>query len=278
MNIDYLRTTQQTGVSDLLSTLKTVEINPVDICNRSCSFCPRSDFDLYPNTKEKMSLNLVSKIAMDLKDINYNSRVSFVGFGEPLLYKSLVDAVRIVSSIVPLCKWIEINTNADFLTRQLAEELSLSGCTNITVSMYDTDISDELTDMLEGIDIEITFKHCYQENFELSIVNRNDILVQKEILNYRKQCYLPFYKMFIDWNGDMLVCCNDWGRKGIVGNVSTSTIKELWLSEEMNTYRRSLEDGDRARQDPCKYCNISGTKHGKDSFDFFKDRYLKTVS
>ena len=274
MNIDYLRTTQQAGVSDLLSTLKTVEINPVDICNRSCSFCPRSDSDLYPNTKEKMSLNLVSKIAMDLKDINYDGRVSFVGFGEPLLYKSLVDAVRIVSSIVPLCKWIEINTNADFLSKELAEELSLAGCTNLTISMYDTDISVELTDKLKGINLELTFKHCYQENFEINLVNRSDIILQKETGNYRRQCFLPFYKMFIDWNGDILVCCNDWGRKGIIGNVSTSTIKELWLSEEMNTYRRSLRDGNRRSHDPCKYCNISGTKYGNDSFDFFNRNHL----
>jgi len=274
MNINQLRTAQQAGVNDLLSTLKSVEINPVDICNRACSFCPRSDTILFPNTKEKMSLDVVKKIAKDLTDINYAGRVSIVGFAEPLLYKSLVESVSIISNALPLCKWIEINTNGDFLTRQLAEELSLGGCTNITVSMYDLDISQPLTDMLEGIDIELTFKNCYQDNFEISIVNRKEILVQKEILDYRKQCYLPFYKMFIDWNGDMLICCNDWGRKGIIGNLSTSTIKELWLSEEMNSYRRSLRDGDRSGQDPCKYCNISGTKYGKDSFDFFNGNYL----
>ena len=274
MSIDCLRTAQQAGVSDLLSTLKTVEINPVDICNRTCSFCPRSDSKLYPNTKEKMSLDLVSKIATDLKDINYSGRISFVGFGEPLLYKSLVDAVKIVSGSVPRCKWIEINTNADFLSKELAEELRLAGCTNLTISMYDSDISKELTAKLKGIDLELTFKHCYQENFEISLVNRSDIILQKETGIYQEQCFLPFYKMFIDWNGDVLVCCNDWGRKGIIGNVNTSSIKELWLSKPMNTYRRSLRDGNRNGQDPCKYCNIQGTKYGKDSFDFFNKNYL----
>lgn len=268
MNIDYLRTAQQAGVSNLLSTLKTVEINPVDICNRACSFCPRSDSDLYPNTKEKMSLDLVSKIAIDLKDINYNGRVSFVGFGEPLLYKSLVDAVRIVSSVVPLCKWIEINTNADFLSKELAEELSLAGCTNLTISMYDTDISNELTAKLKGINLELTFKHCYQKNFEINLVNRSDIILQKETGNYQGQCFLPFYKMFIDWNGDVLVCCNDWGRNGIIGNVTSNSIEEIWFSDRMNAYRLSLKNGKRSDNDPCKYCNIQGTKYGLESFNF----------
>jgi radical SAM protein with 4Fe4S-binding SPASM domain len=273
MNIDQLRYTQQHGVHDLLSTLKTVEINPVDVCNRTCSFCPRSDTTLYPNTKEKMSLDLILKIAKDLKSIDYTGRVSFVGFGEPLLYKSLVAAVKIIADQVA-CEWIEINTNADFLTRSVATELSLAGCTNITVSMYDSDISQLLQEQLKDIDLELTFKHCYEEKFEVSLINRNDIISQKLILNKEKECYLPFYKMFIDWNGDVLVCCNDWGRQGVVGNLYNDTIEQVWLSEEMTQYRSFLKNGDRKSLNPCKYCNINGTRYGEESFKFFNDTLL----
>lgn len=273
MNIDQLRYTQQYGVHDLLSTLKTVEINPVDVCNRTCSFCPRSDTTLYPNTKEKISLDLILKIAKDLKSIDYTGRVSFVGFGEPLLYKSLVAAVKIIADQVA-CEWIEINTNADFLTRAVATELSLAGCTNITVSMYDSDISPLLQEQLKDIDLDLTFKHCYEEKFEVSLINRNDIISQKLILNKEKECYLPFYKMFIDWNGDVLVCCNDWGRQGVVGNLHNASIKEIWLSEEMTQYRSFLKNGDRKSLNPCKYCNINGTRYGEESFKFFNDTLL----
>jgi len=273
MNIDQLRATQQHGVYDLLSTLKTVEINPVDVCNRSCSFCPRSDATLYPNTKEKISLELISKIANDLKSIHYTGRVSFVGFGEPLLYKSLVDAVKIIADEVD-CEWIEINTNADFLTRSVASDLSQAGCTNITVSMYDSDISQVIQEQLKDIDLELTFKHCYEEKFEVSLINRNDIISQKLILNIEKECYLPFYKMFIDWNGNVLVCCNDWGRQGVVGNLNSSSIEDIWISEEMTQYRMFLKNGDRKGVSPCKYCNINGTRYGEESFKFFNDTML----
>ena len=268
MNIDQLRIQQQTEVTDLLSTLKTVEINPVDICNRVCSFCPRSDTELYPNTKGTISLELISKIAKDLKAINYSNRVSFVGFGEPLLYKSLVDAVGIISSELPLCRWIEVNTNADFLTKDLAEQLSDAGCTNITVSMYDSDITNQLTEKLHGVNIELTFKHCYQENFEITLVNRSDIISQKQTPGVGGQCFLPFYKMFIDWNGDVLICCNDWGREGVIGNLNSNSIEELWFSEKINDYRRSLRDGNRIHHPPCKYCDIQGTRYGQESFNF----------
>jgi radical SAM protein with 4Fe4S-binding SPASM domain len=267
MNIEQLRTQQQTEVTDLLSTLKTVEINPVDICNRSCSFCPRSDTELYPNTKGTISLELITKIAKDLKAINYSNRVSFVGFGEPLLYKSLVDAVGILSAELSLCRWIEVNTNADFLTKDLAEQLSKAGCTNITVSMYDSNITHQLLEKLKGVDIQLTFKHCYRENFEITLVNRSDIISQNETVSVAGQCFLPFYKMFIDWNGDVLLCCNDWGRKGIIGNLNSASVEELWFSEKLNTHRRALRDGKRINQNPCKYCDIQGTRYGQESFD-----------
>ena len=81
--------------------------------------------------------------------------------------------------------------------------------------------------------------------------------------------------MFIDCNGDVLVCCNDWGRRGIIGNLLNNSIKDLWLSKNMDKFRLNLQNGDRSKLDPCRYCNIQGTKYGKDSFDFFKEHYLK---
>ena len=30
---------------------------------------------------------------------------------------------------------------------------------------------------------------------------------------------LSYYKMFVDWNGDVLFCSNDWGREIVIGNL-----------------------------------------------------------
>ena len=37
----------------------------------------------------------------------------------------------------------------------------------------------------------------------------------------RHPCYYPFSRALIDWNGDLLLCSNDWGRALVVGNVAT---------------------------------------------------------
>ena len=31
-----------------------IELSLIDVCNRVCSFCPKSDFDVAPNTYQKM--------------------------------------------------------------------------------------------------------------------------------------------------------------------------------------------------------------------------------
>jgi MoaA/NifB/PqqE/SkfB family radical SAM enzyme len=258
---------QQVGiVQSITDTLKTVELNVTELCNRTCGFCPRADPTIYANKKSKMLLTTISKIVADLDRINFSNRISFVGFGEPLLYKDILDAVRIVKQGLPNLIWLEINTNGDFLTNELLVELINAGCNQLTVSMYDSDISNHIIDMARPHTINLTFKHCYPNQFNLQLVNRTDILTKKELLNINNPCYVPFYKMFIDWNGDALVCNNDWGRTGIVGNVIDAGLLDIWLGDSMLNYRKQLQYN-RTNISPCQYCNINGTILGEDSFN-----------
>ena len=55
-----------------------------------------------------------------------------------------------------------------------------------------------------------------------------------------KPCHYPFYKMFVDWNGDVLFCSNDWGREHVVGNLLQQSLYDVWFSKPMNKIRRRL--------------------------------------
>lgn len=267
---EELRRVQQSGVVDLLTTLRSVEINPIDFCNRTCNFCPRSRPDLYPNSNKKISIDLVEKIAQDLIDINYNGRVGFVGYGEPLAYRDLAQAVSIIRATS--AQWIEVSTNGDFLNRKMIEDLHTAGCTHIAVSMYDRDISDVLIDMASGIDITIVPRHYYPTRFDMKVVNRIEILDPAATSNpVQKACYLPFYKMFIDYTGDVLICDNDWGRNGVLGNIQHASVKDVWLSDNAMMYRQHLRMSDRASCKPCNKCNVDGTLYGRDSFVKFNE-------
>jgi len=269
MDILTLRQAQSQGAETLLDALKTVELNVTELCNRTCSFCPRSDRDLYPNQNLHMSLDTVKKAANDLSTFNYSNRVSIVGFGEPTLYKELPTAIGIIRDKLPNLQWLEVNTNGDNLSRYLVESLSMNGCNQLTISMYDHDVSEKIHEMCIGININLTFKHCYKEKFELKLVNRTEIATKNRELNLRGQCYIPFYKMFIDHNGDVLLCNNDWGRDGKLGNIHEKSIRDVWLTSFQNI-RNKLIAGDRSER-PCKFCNVNGMIFGEDSFKVFKN-------
>lgn len=271
-NINIVREFQysKTESIDLITSIKSVEINPIEACTRRCTFCPRSNPSLYPTTHNKISLETCTKISKDLSEINYIGRVGFVGFGEPLLHKELEDCIKIIKSNNTNISFIEVITNGDLLTRKRIESLYNAGCNLIVVSMYDKDISADINTIKGNIPIDIVFRHHYdsKNNFNLNLVNRKEIAFNDTKLNIKSPCYIPFYKLMIDWNGDVLTCQNDWSRTITFGNINNTSIREIWLGEQYNTFKRTLAGGKRTI-DPCSKCNVCGITRGEKEFNIF---------
>lgn len=278
---------ENTKRSDSLFTksLITVEINTTELCNRKCVFCPRVDPKIYPNRNLHIEISTINKIAKDLKKNNFKGRVSFSGFGEPLLHKNFKLILSTMRSYLPHNN-LETNTNGDKLTPSLIKELFSSGLSNMYINCYDNhDQVDFFEKMVNesGIDKSFFFirPHWegYHKNFGLFLNNRSGMIMvdDNEYLKplnepYKKKCFYPFYKLLIDYNGDALFCSNDWGRKIIVGNVIKEDIKDIWLSEKLNKIRKKLANLDRSHS-PCNTCSIDGELHGQKSFDYLNDSF-----
>ena len=43
-----------------------IELSLIDVCNRACTFCPKSDETIAPNTYQKMTLGLIDKLAEEI--------------------------------------------------------------------------------------------------------------------------------------------------------------------------------------------------------------------
>ena len=110
-----------------------VELSLIDVCNRSCSFCPKSDPSVAPNTHQLMSRKLIDKIHDDLKAINYKGAIALAGYGEPLLHKDIRYIVKKLSKVAP----VEVITNGDVLNSKLLQDLYLANVNKVLVSMYD---------------------------------------------------------------------------------------------------------------------------------------------
>ena len=96
---DKLQIVNYKGVSLPLPT--EIEISESGICNRKCSFCPRSD-PKYEDIKEFISNELHLKLCKELKDLNYKGTIRYSGFVEPLLDKNIFNLIKRVRDHLPL--------------------------------------------------------------------------------------------------------------------------------------------------------------------------------
>lgn len=254
------------------SMLKSIQINSTELCNRKCVFCPRSDPKTYPNSNKHISLDTIEKLCNDLNDINFNNRIGFAGFGEPLLHKDIFSCIGKVKEIIPNIKFLEIVTNGDKLNKTTIKKLYESGCNVICVSMYDKDKTEYFESLRGNIPIQMVYSHNYNkdDNYNINIVNRLEI-IKKQGSGNNNPCYIPFYKAFIDWNGDILLCENDWSKSVNFGNIQKTKFKDIWYGDDLNLYRKILIK--KRGKYPCSNCNACGTLRGIESVEIFKNSF-----
>ena len=249
-------------IRDINTTLFEIEINSSELCNRTCEFCPRVDGSLYTNQNLNISLDLCKRINNELKDLNFKGGLVLSGYGEPMLHPNLIQMVKILGNGIHL----EMVTNGDKLNSEIVVELFKNGLNILVVSMYDGPHQiDEFQKIFKkaGIpdDLYILRDRWYtvDEDYGVKLTNTEG---HQELVDLYRPCYYPFYSMMLDWNGDVLLCVQDWNKKVKMGNITYSSLFDVWLSSGFKKYRNILSKGKRILS-PCTECNTNGTLHGK---------------
>ena len=243
-----------------------IDLNLTELCNRLCVFCPRVDPDRYPNQNLHMSLGLVKKLADELKSLDYHGGIVLCGFGEPMLHPELSQIVSMFGTGIR----VEMVTNGDKLTPDKARELSGNGLNFFVVSMYDGPQQREYfdnifkeADLSQDAYILRDRWHSKEDDFGLKLTNRAGTIHvgQQDPVVKAHPCYYPAYSITLDWNGDALLCVQDWNKRVKAGNAYAQSLMEVWTSPTLTKYRNRLMAGKR-NVAPCKNCNADGTLHG----------------
>jgi len=238
-----------------------VDISLFDSCNRKCNSCPRKDELLAPNTDLEMPVALYKKIASNLKAINFNGLVMFSGYGEPLLYKDIVSVIKEFNFT-----YVDVVTNGDYLTLELSDKIVEAGVNKILISQY---CNKDFTKIQARHPVNIIIRDRRVEMNGLN--NRGGTLNHNTNISL---CYYPFHFLMVDWNGDCYPCCHDWNRRFKVGNLSFSTVEEIWESPQINKVRDMFFKGGRFNY-PCKVCDVDGKVRGERNFDTYLQRRLR---
>lgn len=79
-------------------------------------------------------------------------------------------------------------------------------------------------------------------------------------------CTRLYKQAYILWNGDMVLCCTDYERKVVLGNVGETSIEEVWNSPKAKGIRRLFWEGKLGSIPLCRDCEIAGSS-GEEEFE-----------
>ena len=256
-----------------------IEISESGTCNRKCSFCPRSATD-FVDKKEFISNLLHEKMCLELKDLNYKGTIRYSGFVEPMLDKNIYNLINMVRTYLPNAN-IEMVTNGDPLNLKRLIKLFESGLNKILISAYD---GKEESDNLENLCIKANLsekqyivRHRYyseDQDFGITLSNRSGLMADAEFKidslkePLKKACYIPSYTFFLDYQGDVLMCPHDWGKKIILGDLNKEKLIDIWFSKKFMRIRKMLNKSNR-NFTPCNVCDVEGTFMGEKNSQYF---------
>ena len=216
--------------------LLSIEINSE--CNRKCKWCPNAYFD----RKDIVFLDM-SIIEKVLKQCVGVAQMNFNNYNEPCMDPRLVDIVRMARRILgPECH-IYLNTNGDFLTKELFDALKDAGMSTFNITDYDGN---------SRIDFAPTNR---VQNIRL--YNRAGLVKKMGISSpLAAPCPKPSNELVVNYLGQVVLCCSDFLGEVVVGDAKTEAIADIWNSPILQEYREKLLVGNRAGLSLCKDCSF----------------------
>ena len=239
-------------LGDSFDQVHTIYIETLTACNLRCSYCPNSVYErgLIKNNQE-MDPELFYKIIDELADLNWVGEIDPHSYGEPLLDGRLPSLCSYIRQKIPLAK-IGIYSNGELLNIDWYKKLVSVGVKRFSVTQHLKNQSKGTLDV-----IRYREKHGY-DNVEftytrLKHINSRGGLVDVDEGELRQECNYPDHHVGISFDGQIMICCNDYLNEVNVGNVGNENIIDIWQKPIYKDIRTNIRSGN-FTLDICKNC------------------------
>jgi len=240
------------ALGDSFDQVHTIYIETLTACNLRCSYCPNSVYErgLIKNNQE-MDPELFYKIIDELSDLNWVGEIEPHSYGEPLLDRRLPSFCSYIRQKIPLAK-IGIYTNGELLNIDWYKKLVSAGVNKFRVTQHLDNESKGTLDVIryrekQGYDnIEFTYTR-------LKHINSRGGLVDVDEGELRQECNYPDHHVGISFDGEIMICCNDYLNEVNVGNVSNEKIIDIWQKPIYKDIRTNIRSGN-FTLDICNNC------------------------
>lgn len=272
-----------------IGDITSVEIETFSYCNRQCWFCPNSYIDRHTENIV-MSEDVYLDILMQLKEIDYKGVISFSRYNEPFSKRKII--LRRISQardLLPNARLVS-NTNGDYMTLEYIHRLKEAGLNFLNIQIYLSE-----NEKFDLDNLEIRFKELAEKlkckttvtrktsdyyivkyyidgieviararNFKINGNRRGNSIDTIPEYHRRWGCFMPFSGMYIDYNGNVMPCCNlrsdiEAHKKYIMGNVKNELLEDI-LQKEKNIVFRDNVKLCPPHIEVCKGCSMKDNK------------------
>jgi radical SAM protein with 4Fe4S-binding SPASM domain len=264
-----------------------VDIESTNACNLRCTMCMRNfmtedigymDWELFKRIIDEGARH-------GLPSIKLNYR------GEPLMHPRIVDMVRYAKEKGVMD--VQFNTNGLLLTGDLARKLIEAGLDRIIFS-FDGATKETYEKIRTGSDFERVVgnirrfveirdsmgskkpcvrvqmvkmdenEHEIERFIDMWVPVANRVAVstkrepggtEREVVHF--PCPQLWQRIMVCWDGEVRVCCGDWGGKIAMGNIKDSGIADIWKSERYSKLRKMHQDRRYGEIPACAKCEVN---------------------
>ena len=262
-----------------------VQIESTNICNAKCVFCPRDDMH---RRQGIMSVELFKKIADECAELGI-THVRMHNYGEAFIDKRLVEKVRYAKQRG--IQEVGVISNGSLISDEVARGMIDAGldAINISVDASGKDVFESTRIGLKYDKVIANIERLVRLRAEsgkrrpkliLSFVRQNNSADEQAFIEHWRAiadkihvtdlhnwagtlntesdvnypCYRPWLTFTVLWDGRVSLCCADFDGKTILGDLNTSSIREIWNAEPYRLVRRQhLESGG---PDICRACDL----------------------
>jgi MoaA/NifB/PqqE/SkfB family radical SAM enzyme len=311
-----ITTENRTKLEDVipLPTPFLVFIDPSNVCNQQCEFCPTGNRELIKQIgREKVVMT------WDLYKKTIDQLCGFPGViktlrlykdGEPLMNPMLPEMIMYASDKMKFGQ-IDTTTNGRLLSTLINRELISAGLTKIFISVprdYDGQYIYNISDFFyrsrgkcqvfvkiagdylsykEINEFNFSFKtisdSCAIEHtapcwpgFNVKGINKDVGIYGQPVQDDIKVCPYIFYSITINSNGKVGHCFVDWKQSVVLGDLCEDNIVDIWNGKELRDIRIAHLKGLRNMLPHCEECEHH--RYGMpDNIDQHADELLKRI-
>lgn len=261
-----------------------LQLETTAVCDAHCVFCPHDQMQRAQGT---MDLALSRRIVEEAATIPVIDHLSFVGLGEPLLDRFLVQRIAHARAVMPAIR-IDVTTDGSFLRPKMTDALIAAGLSHLNVSLNATnrrsrhaimgiDNFDQVVEYIEYAraagagTMTVTVKGIQEKDLmeggepEVFLLRWGaDAFLHQEgnwagtmrpvRVTPTLPCRRALEQIMVLWDGRVSTCCFDAEGARIFGDLKTQTLRDVYSGELAVAFRLAHVHGRRADLRLCNTC------------------------